>query len=144
MGRIVFAESGVQLVMPNEQDPAYSTYGGDPTLGKRIPIVYDSDRRIAYVGNPGWQHMEVERNQGLSEFNFYDLGFFGDPEWGGNDLKWFNNEPLDHPYIAEALIEAGYQIDNPESREVDATQDDEDADLWAMDDDGALDEGAFS
>jgi len=141
MGRVVFSEAGVQLVMPNEQDPDYANYGGDPTLGQRIPVVYDEDRRIAYIGNPGWQHMEVEKNQGLDPYGFFDLGFFGDPEWGGNELKWFNNEPLDHPYIAEALLEAGYQIDNPESREMDVV--DDDADLWQVEDD-PLDMGTFA
>lgn len=122
MGHVIFSDNGWQVKLPSPlQDAYYDSRGADAynaaEFQGRRPVLVDDQARQIYVGEPDWYHHDCAAHHGVDQWNL-DQGYFGGgPEWGGGNLAWYgfrNQPPAHHADVAQALIQAGFQIPNPE------------------------------
>lgn len=105
---------------PNpEQDPDFNDRGAQSydmaEFQGRRPILADPTNRHVYVGEPNWYHYDVEKHHDLADTWNMNKGYFGaqGKDWGNGKLAWYGGENEHHNDIAQALIEAGFDIPNP-------------------------------
>jgi hypothetical protein len=142
MARIVFSDTGLQVHLPDpSKDPRWHDRGtmdlGDQSSFEgRLPVIYNPEEGGVYVGGPNWYHGDTYAHHNIENIGANLDGYFsGGPSWGDGKLKWWHNPPPeDHEAVAKALMQAGFDIPNPQHEEDpnDFNYEDDD-DLWADD-----------
>lgn len=128
MGKLrVFSYNGWVVHHPNpETDPDFEnrgamSYDAAEFAGRR-PILVDNAKRHVYVGEPNWYHhdTEIHHNLGYDAMSMHK-GYFGatGPDWGQGNLAWYGGPHENHQDIANSLIEAGFDIPNPDQYALD-------------------------
>lgn len=138
---LVFSYRGYVLHQPDpetahEFDPMpyqVSSFGG------RIPLIIKG--RDVYLGAPNWYHNDILHHHGIDADQWtHPFGYFnGNKDWGDGALKWYGTSRLDqadagedeHREVANALMQAGYPITNPNTK---AHENGLDDDVWDDDD----------